>query len=139
MSNVLICFAYYPNQFFSIYSLAFLLALPLFLHLIIYIIMIIFKLGSTTNNQVYPAGQTDPTGIDHQVLMKYILFMAFLFNLIGYGPRCLLGVIDYTLKESIAVYAALEILPSLCLLIDIGLFYKMNKEVRKNVRTLCKC
>ena len=97
------------------------------------------KNNETMNNQVYPAEQTDPMRMDDQVLMKYILIMALLFDIVGYGPKGILAAIDYRLQQSIAVYAALGILPSLCLLIDIGLFYKMNKEVREKITSICRC
>ncbi|CAF2441629.1 unnamed protein product [Rotaria sp. Silwood2] len=139
MSNVFICFAFFPNQFFVIYSVAFLLALPVFLHLMICIIMSIFRTSETTNNQIYPPEQIDSIEIDYQLSMRCILIMALLFDIIGYGPRSILAVIDYQLQESIAIYAALEILPSLCLLIDLGLLYKMNKEVRKKFTSVCGC
>jgi hypothetical protein len=136
MSNFYICFGYLPNQFYTIYSVAFLLAWPVFMHLVIYIIMMIFKQDETTNAQVYPFEQNDPTGIDYRVLMSYILIMGLLFDLPGYGPRNILAIIDSQLQKSIGIYAALEILPSVFLLIDICLFFKMNKEVRKKVLSL---
>ncbi|CAF3638646.1 unnamed protein product [Rotaria sordida] len=112
MSNFYICLGIVPNRFFVVYSIAFLLALPVFLHLMIFIIMNIFKISETTNNQIYPAEQRNSIEIDYQLLMKYILIMALLFNIIGYGPISILAVIDYQLEQSIAIYAALEILPS---------------------------
>jgi hypothetical protein len=139
MSNVYICYAFIPDQFFVIYSVAFLLALPVFLHLLIYIITNLFQISETTTTQVYPARQIDPTGTDHQSLMKYMLVMGLLFNIIGYGPRGILAAIDYGLQQSIALYAGLETLPSLCLLFNIGLLYKINKEARKKITSICGC
>jgi len=65
--------------------------------------------------------------------------MALLFDRIGYGPKGILVVIDLGLKQSIIIYSALEILPSLCLLINIGLLYKMNKKIRKNILLIFRC
>jgi hypothetical protein len=59
--------------------------------------------------------------------------MTLLFDIIGYGPKGILITIDLGLKQSIVIYSALEILPSFCLLINIGLLYKINKEIRKNI------
>jgi hypothetical protein len=94
------------NSIFAIYSLIFLLALPVFFHLIIYIIINIFK-----KNAIHPIGHIIPIEIVYQSLMKYILIMGLLFDIIGYGPKGILVVIDFGLKQSIVIYSALEILP----------------------------
>jgi hypothetical protein len=96
-------------------------------------------MGETRNIQVQPVGQTELIEIADQLLMKYILIIAFLFNIIGYAPKGILGAIDYRLQQSIATYAALEILPPLCLLIGIGLLYKINKEIRKKITSVFRC
>ena len=139
MSTLYGCLGYIPNQFLPIYSLVFLFALPVFLHFLLFIFMCIFKSNETTNTQVYPAGHIDPTGVNDQSIMKYIFIMGLLFAIIGFGPRAILLVMDLNLQQSIAIYAALEILPSFCLLIDIGLFYIMNREVRKKITSVCGC
>ena len=100
--------------------------------------MIIFNKNETNNNQVHPDGQREPSGIVDQVLLKYIILMGLLFDIIGYGPIGILAAVDYQLRQSVAVYAALEILPSLCLLIDIGLLYIINKEIRKKITSICR-
>lgn len=91
------------------------------------------------HNQVYPTVQMDAPEIDHQLSMKYVLIMGLLFNVMGYGPRGILGAIDYQLQTSVAIYSALEILPSLCLLINLGLIFKMNEEIRNKLTSLCTC
>lgn len=139
MSNVYICFGYFPNKFFPIYSLIFLLALPVFVHLIIYLIFIIFKKNEIPNIQVHPVGYIDPIEINSKLLMKSILIMTLLFDIIGYGPKGILSTIDLRLNQSIGIYSALEILSSICLLINIGLFYKINKEIRKKITSICAC
>lgn len=139
MSNIYICFGYFPNQFFSLYSLIFLFILPVCLHLIIYLIFILFKRIPIQNIQVHPVGHTNPTEIDSRLLMKYIFIMSLLFDIIGFGPKSILSAVDLRLKQSIGIYSALEILPSLCLLINIGLFYKINKEIRKKIISICRC
>jgi hypothetical protein len=139
MSNLYICFAIFPNQFLLIYSIVFLLALPVFLHLVVYIIGIVWKNDGIVNTQVYPSGQVDPTGIDHRSLLNYVFIMGLLFNILGYAPRGLLGVIDFRLRQSVALYAILEILPSMFLLIDLIFLYKLNKETRKHMRSKCGC
>jgi len=63
MSNVFICLGFSPNQFFSTYSLVFLLALPVF----IYIIINIFK-----ENAIHPIGHIIPIEIVYQSLMDEI-------------------------------------------------------------------
>ncbi len=135
MSNLYICLAFLPNQFLPIYSLIFLLVLPIFLHLIIYIIVIIFKNKEITNTQIHPTEYINPTELRYQTSMAYILIMALLFDLIGYGPRGILIIIDPELQQSITTYEALTTLPSFCLIINIGLLYKMNKEIPKKIRS----
>ncbi|CAF1288863.1 unnamed protein product [Adineta steineri] len=139
MSNIYICLAIFPKQFFPVYSIAFLFAFPVFLHLLIYIMENLCKKDELMNTQIYPAGHIEPGETHHQSKTTYIFIMNLIFNIIGYGPKSILAAIDYKSQQSISLYAVLEILPSLCLLLDIGLLYKMNKEVRKKITPVCNC
>ncbi len=98
--------------------------------------MLIFKKNEITTTQVHPIEQINPTEINYRLLMNYILIMALSFDILGYGPKHILTIIDSKLKQSIAIYAVLEILPSIFLLIDICLFFKMNKEIRKKILSI---
>lgn len=138
-SSPYVCLGFFPNQFFPIYSAAFLLALPLAVHLVLFVSMLIFELGQTTNTQVYPAGDVDPTDVNDRSLVNSVCLMAIVFDLFGYGPRSILGIIDLYFQQSIIVYSGLEILPSLTLLIGMGYFYMINVEIRKNIPAIFKC
>ena len=139
MSNVFICLAFLPDQFFALYSVIFLLALPIFLHLLVYILGKLMVKHHANNPQIHPVDHANDIELNHSSLMSYVFTMGLLFDIIGYGPRCLLGVVDYRLKKSVAIYAGLEILPSLCLMICIGLLFKMNKEIRKKILSIFRC
>jgi hypothetical protein len=97
--------------------------------------VIIFKNKEITNTQIHPTEYINPTELRYQTSMAYILIMALLFDLIGYGPRGILIIIDPELQQSITTYEALTTLPSFCLIINIGLLYKMNKEIPKKIRS----
>lgn len=139
MSNIYVCFGYLPNQFFTIYSIAFLLTLPVCLHLFAYLASYVLKTDGPSTTQVYPGGQTDPTGISHRSSANYVFIMGLLLAIVGYAPRALLAVVDVRLQQSIALYAILEILPSMSLLVDCVLLLKMNKETRKKITSVCGC
>ena len=132
ISNMYICLGFLSNEFFINYSIVFLFALPIFLHLLL---MFILRMNV---NRVYPMEEINPNEMNIRSLMNYLILMGFLFDIIGYGPRSFFATTDPNFRKSIAVYSILEILPSLCLLINLGLIYQMNKDVPKKFLRLCR-
>ena len=138
-SSPYVCLGFFPNQFFPIYSAILLVALPLFVHLVLFISMVIFEFGHMNNTEVYPAIEVNLTHASDRSLVNSICLMAVTFALFGYGPRSILGIVDLRFEQSIVLYSGLEILPSLTLLIGMGYFYLINVEIRKNIPAIFKC
>lgn len=102
--------------------------------------MIVFDLGRTTNNQVYPVGEIDATDVDDdRSLVRSICLMGILFDLVGYGPRAILGIVDLQSPQSVILSPALEVLPSLTLAMIVGWIYKMYAEIRKKIPSIFQC
>ena len=140
LSSPYICLGFIPNQFFPLYSVVFLLALPLAVHCVLFISMIVFDLGRTANNQVYPAGDVNPIDVDDdRSLVQSICLMGILFALLGYAPRAILGIVDLQSPQNVILSPALEVLPSLTLAMIIGWIYKIYAEIRKKIPSICKC
>lgn len=137
-SNMYICLGFLSNKFLTNYSIIFLFALPIFLHLLIYLLMFILRKNEMNVNRVYPMEEIHPIEMNIRSLMNYLILMGFLFDIIGYGPRSFFATTDPNLTKSIAVYSILEILPSLCLLINLGIIYYMNRDIPKKLLLLCR-